>query len=178
VTDDLLQLAREALEDDKRATPGPWAFRQERGHGPDWFLYTLSDEPRARTYREWCHMAVGPSYVHDQEFITRARTREPKLAQEVLRLTEENQRLHELMRLGGVIDDAEARQLRSLANEHAAAASGFLAERDALQIKLAAMTTARNELADAWNRWHDGPMYIGISRERVADLLAVGKESP
>lgn len=69
----LIELAREALKDDKRATPGPWT-------------------PSANPQR-WVEINVVQEQVianrdADAAFVAATRTREPLLAAEVLRLTD------------------------------------------------------------------------------------------
>jgi hypothetical protein len=149
----ILDLAKAALEDDEKATPGPWRIESV------WTSeHSGADAVFGATTQLVCtcdeHDGGYGGGQRNVEFIAAARTREPQLAREVIRLMEECERLVEAC--GG-----EAEQVISLA------------------AKLAEMTAARDRLAHIARRAIGSGAKRGILNEgahaQVDSLVAIGR---
>ena len=98
VTPDLLSLAREAIAQHEKATPGPWQWTiWDNGSGKSWELrYCGPDNLKLQGWDPTpfiCSCGVPPQ--RDLEWIASAREREPLLARALLEMAEENERLRE-----------------------------------------------------------------------------------
>lgn len=88
-----LEMAREALEDAKNATPGPWRVEAEYGEDIGVICTRYEDETPgvcASYSKDW------PLEVADAELIANARNREPILARALLASEAEVERLRAL----------------------------------------------------------------------------------
>lgn len=99
----ILTLAREALADDARVTPGPWSVEwlDEAHDGCDGI-----SSPGRNLNIVCADCGVYGPHGYDAEFIAAARSREPQLARAVGELSEENERLK--ARLNPTIEQHDA----------------------------------------------------------------------
>lgn len=90
MTTDIEQLCREALEDDKRATPGPW----RQGNVETYHVFCpYADALAPELGRVLLRMNTHFEHEADTAFIAAARTREPLLAKALLAERKEMERL-------------------------------------------------------------------------------------
>lgn len=149
---DIAKLAREALVDDQRATPRPWTI-SERAAGREPGRSVDVDFLPSPGGNVACDTAV-----EDGEWIVAARTREPLLAAEVLRLmsmldaiqlTRDNEETM-LLRTRAERDELNAQLVKTTAAAEDCNAQRVAAEHalEATKAKLAAMAAARDEACD------------------------------
>ena len=185
MTADLLQLAREALEDDKRATPGPWKWWTSNSFRR---LSAVADGDVAYAFmsRSDGHPDIAIQ-DKDMKLIERARTREPLLAAEVARLTEclakANSNHETFERLWYLTQDeceavqADRDQLQAECESLKGQSEFCRHVMESLAAQLVAMTAARNELAQiADDRKLTGRVSLRTQQEdiRIAECRAVG----
>lgn len=171
---DILALAREAIEDDRRATPGPWTC----GASPTWCI------PRVSSHA-------------DLEFIAAARDREPKLAAYVLKLHDDvakydaacNEQGSFMGRLLAERDALKANLAAMTATVDAIQRARDNEERLYLEdrVRLAAVTAARNtacEIAEAATHAIDNALCVrcrssidNVDVEQIDALRAIGTAS-
>ena len=103
-TAELERLAKEALEDDRKATPGPWIRR----HSTEILDYTPCsiDMPDGGYVETRPPVGDdGPRQCRDADFIANARTREPQLARAILSLLDERSATRRALAPAGVSED-------------------------------------------------------------------------
>lgn len=154
---DILALAREAIEDDKRATPGPWTC----GASPTWCI------PRVSSHA-------------DLEFIAAARDREPKLAAYVLKLHDDVAKYDAACNEQGSFMGRLLAERDALKANLAAMTATVVAiqrardnEYGEARARLAAMTAARDEACDLAAEAHGSHGALA----RIVELRAIGTTS-
>lgn len=166
MTTDIAQLVAEALEDHAAATKPPWSFSEESG------LVTVSlvdpEDGETDSYVVadcWGENdATRGRTLANMRFIARSRDREWRLAEEVRRLSEENERLREIEQtVLPIVDNSRNSNYR---------------RRVDLEAQLAAMTAARDELAGMVVALLSvpHPQHGQNWWPRIDELRAVGKE--
>lgn len=166
MTDSILSLARQALEDDAKATRAPWFARNRH-------LSLTPDGGGLGATLPTNHIGVM-SERDDASFVAAARTREPQLAKAVVELSEDNEKLRAGLDYAISENLAFNIKVATEINEARRGRQIAIAERDSLRAEVSDMrsagdeTQAMRERDSALARVKDLEELLGYSREGVA----------